>query len=277
MHHVRVSCIIHLAHGNHMANVFTKLNQARVRLQGSELKKTGRNKFAGYNYFELGDFLPTVQAIFADVGLCGVVSYSEKEATLGIFDCDNPEDRILITSPMSSASLKGAHDIQNLGAVQTYLRRYLWVTAMEIVEHDELDATLGSAKPAAASPELKPAPAPAEEPRGRRSFTPGDSVAPAVEEPIQRLLEIKLHDMGLTAFGAKTVLILCKADSFAEISEGKAQQAYNAANPALVQRFNAGQNSKGEQVLHPPIVEKPRNNSIEELERSAAELFKDAD
>lgn len=260
------------------SNVFSKLNQARVRLQGSELKKTGRNKFAGYNYFELGDFLPTVQAIFADIGLCGVVSYSEKEATLGIFDCSNPSDTITISSPMSSASLKGAHDIQNLGAVQTYLRRYLWVTAMEIVEHDELDATLGAAKlnaadPQAVKPELKPAPAPVEQPKGRREFMPGDSVAPAVEESIQRLLEIRLHDMGLTPFGAKTILALCKSESFSEIAESKAKQIYDAAKPSLVEAFNAGRNSKGDQILHPPVIEKPKSASIEELERSAAALF----
>jgi hypothetical protein len=45
---------------------------------------------------------------------------------------------------MSRAELKGCHEVQNLGAVQTYLRRYLWTTAMEIVEHDALDATTGS-------------------------------------------------------------------------------------------------------------------------------------
>jgi hypothetical protein len=44
---------------------------------------------------------------------------------------------------MSTAALKGCHEVQNLGAVQTYLRRYLWVAALEIVEHDALDATTG--------------------------------------------------------------------------------------------------------------------------------------
>jgi hypothetical protein len=254
-----------------MSNVYSKLNQARTELQRRELKKSGRNKFAGYNYFELGDFLPTVQEIFAQIGLCGVVSYGADEASLSIFDCANPIDVIRIFSPMSSAALKGAHDIQNLGAVQTYLRRYLWVTAMEIVEHDELDATLGAAKDS-----IKPTPAPEEKPKGRqRTFTPGDSVAPAVEEPLQRLLEIKLHDMGLTPFGAKTVLVLCNAESFDEIPEAKAKQVYDAATPELVSKFNAGKNSKGSQILHPPIVDKARNNSIEELERAAASLFSD--
>jgi hypothetical protein len=44
---------------------------------------------------------------------------------------------------MGSAALKGCHEVQNIGAVETYQRRYLWVTAMEIVEHDALDSSEG--------------------------------------------------------------------------------------------------------------------------------------
>ena len=44
---------------------------------------------------------------------------------------------------MGEADLKGCHSVQNLGAVQTYTRRYLYITAFEIVEHDALDATTG--------------------------------------------------------------------------------------------------------------------------------------
>lgn len=250
-----------------MTNVFTKLNQARTELQRRELKKSGRNKFAGYNYFELGDFLPTVQEIFAQVGLCGIVSYGADEAILTITDCENGEDNVQIKSPMSSAALKGAHDIQNLGAVQTYLRRYLWVTAMEIVEHDELDATLGAAKdsPKAAAAQDKPS-------QGRRSYKPGDSVAPAVEEPIQRLLEIKAHDLGITPFGIKTLLVICKSDSIGQIEDGKAQQIYDAINADLVKRFNAGKNSKGAVILQPPVAE-TKTDSIEDLEKAASSLF----
>lgn len=135
--------------------------EARIELQGTQLKKSGLNKFAGYSYFELGDFLPTIQAIFNKVGLCGVVSYSKEEASLTITDTEDGTV-IAITSPMAEANLKGTHPIQNLGAVETYQRRYLWMTAMEIVEHDILDASTGyeeTAKPKAAP--AKPASAPA--------------------------------------------------------------------------------------------------------------------
>lgn len=123
-----------------MKNVLSKLQQARINLQSTSLKKSGHNKFAGYQYFELGDFMPTVQKIFSDLKLCGVVSYGREEAYLTLCDLESGES-YQITSPMSTAALKGCHEVQNLGAVETYIRRYLWVTAMEIVEHDALDSS----------------------------------------------------------------------------------------------------------------------------------------
>ena len=120
--------------------VHKKLMQARIMLQNAPLKKSGHNKFAGYSYFELGDFIPTINSIFNEIGLCGVVSYDAEIASLTITDVDDGTN-IIITSPMADANLKGCHPIQNLGAVETYTRRYLWVTAMEIVEHDALDSS----------------------------------------------------------------------------------------------------------------------------------------
>ena len=120
--------------------VHKKLMQARIILQNAPLKKSGHNKFAGYSYFELGDFMPEINAIFNEVGLCGVVSYDSEIASLTITDTDDGTS-LVITSPMAEANLKGCHPIQNLGAVETYTRRYLWVTAMEIVEHDALDSS----------------------------------------------------------------------------------------------------------------------------------------
>ena len=120
--------------------VHKKLMEARIALQAAPLKKSGHNKFAGYQYFELGDFLPTINQIFSKVGLCGVVSFDKELATLTITDTDDNSE-IKLTSPMADANLKGCHPIQNLGAVETYTRRYLWVSAMEIVEHDALDSS----------------------------------------------------------------------------------------------------------------------------------------
>ncbi len=127
--------------------VYEKLQQARIKLQHTELKKSGHNKFAGYKYFELGDFLPAIQSIFFELKLCPVVSFGTELATLRIIDTENG-GCVTFTSPMAEAQLKGCHPIQNLGAVETYSRRYLYVTAMEIVEHDAID----SSEPVSAKP-----------------------------------------------------------------------------------------------------------------------------
>ena len=127
-------------------NVYQKLNEARDEFHQAKLKKSGHNKFANYYYFELGDFVIPALEIFKQIGLTSIISFGKEEASMTIVNNDKPEEKIIITSPMSSAALKGCHEVQNLGAVQTYLRRYLWVAALEIVEHDALDGTVGSEK-----------------------------------------------------------------------------------------------------------------------------------
>lgn len=124
-------------------NVYQKLNEARERFHKSKLNKSGQNKFAGYKYFELSDFVVPALQIFKEVGLTSIISFGKETADMRIVNNEKPDEVIVIESPMSSAALKGCHEVQNLGAVQTYLRRYLWVAALEIVEHDALDATTG--------------------------------------------------------------------------------------------------------------------------------------
>jgi hypothetical protein len=144
-------------------SVHKKLMQARVKLQSTELKKSGRNTFQNYSYFELGDFIPHIQTIFNDLGLCGVVSFNNEYAQLCITDVDDGTV-IVITSPMAEAALKGAQPIQLMGSIQTYQRRYLWMAAMELTEHDTIDMTPAPEPKQAPKPEPKPEPKPAPKP-----------------------------------------------------------------------------------------------------------------
>ena len=121
-------------------NVYKKLMESRIKLQSMELKKSGHNKFANYKYFELGDFLPQIQDIFNKIGLCSFISFTSEYATLTIVDTED-NSQVVFTSPMAEANLKGSHAIQNIGAVETYSRRYLYVSALEIVEHDAIDSS----------------------------------------------------------------------------------------------------------------------------------------
>jgi hypothetical protein len=120
-------------------SVHKKLMQVRVDLARKGLQRSGHNKFAGYKYFELGDFIPQAMDLFLKNNLCGIVSYSPEEATLTITDVEDGTC-VVIHSPMATAALKGAHDIQNLGAVESYQRRYLWMTALELTESDPIDS-----------------------------------------------------------------------------------------------------------------------------------------
>ena len=116
--------------------IYEKLAEARTLLN---VKKSGRNNFAKYGYFELADFLPEINLLAKELGFVCLVSFDAEKATMTIKDATG-EGEIIFTSPMSTAELKGCHAVQNLGAVQTYLRRYLYQTAFDIVEAEQLDA-----------------------------------------------------------------------------------------------------------------------------------------
>lgn len=122
--------------------VLHKLNEARKQFHGAQIKKTGWNDYSKYHYFELGDFLVPALQIFDSLNLSAVVSFGVELASMTLTDLEDGS-QFVITSPMSTAQLKACHEVQNLGAVQTYLRRYLWVAALEIVEHDAIDASEG--------------------------------------------------------------------------------------------------------------------------------------
>lgn len=127
-------------------NIYQKLNAARKEFHSLKLKKSGQNKFAGYEYFELADFLIPALTVFEKHGICATISFNKDFAKMCAVNVDKPDEYIPFESPMGSANLKGCHEVQNIGAVETYQRRYLWMAALEIVEHDALDASTGSEK-----------------------------------------------------------------------------------------------------------------------------------
>jgi hypothetical protein len=134
--------------------VYKKLQKARVLLNASSIKKSGKNKFAGYDYFELGDFLPTVNEIFDSVGLCGVVNFGE-QATLTVYDTDG-DGQVTFSSPLVFAENAKGQAIQSLGSTHTYFRRYLWLLALELTEHDSIDSLPQEDKPKPIAVEVKP-------------------------------------------------------------------------------------------------------------------------
>ena len=138
-------------------NIYQKLQKARIALQNTALKKSGHNKFAGFKYFELSDLLPHINNIFDDLGLFSAFNIRDGLATLTIVDTDEPDKMVSFSSPIADASVKGTTPVQSLGAVHTYLKRYLYLNALEIIENDTLDANVGTGRLATEDPAKKQA------------------------------------------------------------------------------------------------------------------------
>ena len=128
-------------------NIYMKIMKVREQWLEANVKKTGINRFAEFEYFELSDIVPVAQKLVAEQGLATMYDFDNEFAYLHVIDAEG-EDRGLVTfkSPMRTLTVKGMNDIQALGAVITYQRRYLYMLFLDIVEQDEFDAT--SQKPA---------------------------------------------------------------------------------------------------------------------------------
>jgi len=136
-------------------SVYRKLQAVRYELSKLNLKKSGKNKFAGFEYFELGDFMPTAHKLMDAAGICGVFNINTAVTTLDIFDNEPNGGSVQFSSPTVMAENAKGQPIQSLGSTHTYMRRYMWLIALELSEHDEVDAVAGSTPPAKPKPEAE--------------------------------------------------------------------------------------------------------------------------
>ena len=123
-------------------NIFDLLQNVRVELAEANLTKSGKNKFQNFDYFELKDFVPTATKLFKKYGLTPIFNIEVGQdgveyAVLDIVKGDSTNEKIRFKSPTAEPS--GNNPIQQLGAKITYLRRYLYLIALDIVENDAVD------------------------------------------------------------------------------------------------------------------------------------------
>lgn len=129
------------------ANVYVKLNEARKQFLASGVKKSGINRYAEYKYFTLDDIIPVKQRIFEELGIIDLISFEPEIATLLLINVDNPDETIAFTSPMEDDESLIKNPIQKLGAVETYIRRYLYMQMLDIVESDAVEAVADKPDP----------------------------------------------------------------------------------------------------------------------------------
>ncbi|TFI11973.1 hypothetical protein E4P35_12450, partial [Thiopseudomonas sp. 4R-3cl] len=130
-----------------------KLNDIRDDFAKMGIEKNGINRYAEYKYFTLEDIVPAVRELNRKHNVTTVFDFGKEEATLTVYNLDGG-DSLNMSSPMVYQAIpKGATEVQNLGAVQTYLRRYLYLMYLDIVEADEAEIVVG--KEEAKAPEPK--------------------------------------------------------------------------------------------------------------------------
>ena len=145
------------------------LNQSiisiRVGLQNSKLNKSGKNKFAGFDYFELSDFLPKLNELMLEEDINDRYyikdGYAVLELIKGVEVNTYTMPFVLFETPANikvdkdtgeAREIKTMQDIQYLGALNTYYKRYLYLNAFGITDGEVIDGmdngNLGTGKKA---------------------------------------------------------------------------------------------------------------------------------
>lgn len=145
-------------------NIYQKLLKARAMFLEADVKKTGKNMHLSFKYFELEDIVPTATRIFGEVGIVPLVNFTADTATMTIVNTDNPEETVTFVSPfnqiapiVSNTGKQATNEMMALGSSITYMRRYLYMIALDICESDGIDANAGVPAPADPAPKAPPA------------------------------------------------------------------------------------------------------------------------
>ena len=126
----------------------TTLNEAiikiKVEMQEKKLKQSGKNTFAGFTYFELSDFLPTLNKLMQENGVNDQITISNECAKMTLYKGDESQSYtipfVLFDTPKSKNGTDSMQHIQYLGALNTYYKRYLYLNAFGITDGEVIDA-----------------------------------------------------------------------------------------------------------------------------------------
>lgn len=182
-------------------NVYQKLLKARAMFLEADTQKTGKNMHLSFKYFELEDIVPTAIRIFTEVGLIPIVNFTSDMAYLSIRNTEAPEEMIDFTAPfnqiapiVSNAGKQATNEMQALGSSITYMRRYLYMIALDICESDSIDANVGKPVPAQKATPTPPA-TPQQRQEVKEELTTPDGNATALQikglkSVLKKLIEI---------------------------------------------------------------------------------------
>lgn len=116
----------------------------RVGLQNSKLKKSGKNKFAGFEYYELSDFLPKLNELMLENEINDIMTIEDGNATLKLVKDKEIQSYsipfVMFDVPKNKNGGDSMQHIQYLGALNTYYKRYLYLNAFGITDGEVIDS-----------------------------------------------------------------------------------------------------------------------------------------
>lgn len=138
-------------------NIYQRLALVREQFASAGITKSGKNMQLKSKYFELDDIVPIAMPLFHEQNLIPMVNFTKDDATMTILDMTDPQTTIVFTAPMREWLGNAAvTPVQALGATETYMRRYLYQQALDIVEADEMENR--PTTPPAPAPKAPPTP-----------------------------------------------------------------------------------------------------------------------
>ena len=121
--------------------ILKKIAIIQKNLLETELPKSGHNKFAGFDYHELEDILPSIQLECFKQELILLFDFTEKQAILKVTNWNDLKDYVEFTVPMPviQPMNKKMNVMQSEGAYITYLKKYLLGNAFLILERSVVE------------------------------------------------------------------------------------------------------------------------------------------
>ena len=132
---------------NNTMNLYQKVAKIKGEMSSMKFSKTGRNSFTKFNYFQLDDFEPTLEKLCSQYGIVTYFMFALDVARMVVVDADDPTQKIEVDSPVDVSFGKTSSKMQDIGAMQTYARRYLFMSFFGITESDFLDEVAGMDTP----------------------------------------------------------------------------------------------------------------------------------
>jgi hypothetical protein len=145
--------------------IHARMAKIKKELSETKIAKSGHNKFAGFKYHELSDFIEIVNKLNEKHGVNDVINIDKisGSCTLTLYNVDDANDFVTVITPYEQAEMLGkggapsnVDAIQRMGSTITYNRRYLYMTAYNIQESDGVDGN--DTTPPKATPKAKTPP-----------------------------------------------------------------------------------------------------------------------